>query len=288
MHRFVNGALVALLVIAGGNAQAAALSAELGYTVDQDGGHALDLDLSLAPTRYLTLYAGAGQSQGSEATSDLTGTLFNAGASLHGERAGLSLAFDSFDDSSNYQARTLAARAWLAAGDFEFALLARQRDLAVEVTLELPLRTVRRELDFAGTGAGLQVSFARESFSAYAMALRYDYDQDFDDFIGLINSPQLELRPRIEALVGSFITQTQGAIDRQAGVGCEFGFGRHSLAVDLSFVHDAVLDAGSSSLALGYRRAQNAHFDWGLTAGMVDSDAFGNIGFLGVQIGLAN
>jgi hypothetical protein len=84
------------------------------------------------------------------------------------------------------------------------------------------------------------------------------------------------------------MTQAQGAIDRQSGVGCEFGFGRHSLSLDLSFVHDAVLDTGSSSLALGYRRTHSAQVDWGVTAGMVDSDVFGGIGFLGLQIGLTN
>ena len=55
-----------------------------------------------------------------------------------------------------------------------------------------------------------------------------------------------------EALVGSFITQAQGAIDRQAG------------------------------------RAQSTHFDRGLTAGLVDSEAYGDVGFLSAQIGLAN
>lgn len=288
MHRSSSWPLAAALLFGCAIAGAAPVTADFGYTLDQDGGYALDADFTLAPSEHLTLSAGAGHSRGSEDTSGLTGTLYSLGASLDGGRAGASLGYDVFDDSSNYQARTLAARAWLTAGDFEFALLGRRRDLSVQVTLELPLRTVQRELDFAANGAGLQVAYTNESFSAYAMALEYDYDQDFDDFLALIDSPQLELRPRIEALVGSFITQTQGAIDRQAGVGCEFAFGRDSLAVDLSYAHDAVLDAASSSLALTWRRAQTAHLDWGLTAGLVDSDSFGDIGFLGMQIGLAN
>jgi hypothetical protein len=288
MGRMCSLPLATVLILGCALAQAAPVSAEFGYTLDQDGGHALDLDLSLAPTRHLTLHAGAGQSQAGDQAGNLNGNLFNAGASLHGERGGLSLAWDSFDDSSNYQARTMAARAWFTAADFEFALLGRQRDMAVVATLELPLRTVRRELEFAATGFGLQIGYAREDFNAYVMALEYDYDEEFDDFIDLIGSPELALRPRIEALVGSIVTQTQGAIDRQAGVGCEFAFDRNSLAVDLAFVHDAVLDAGSRSLSLTWRRAQTAHLDWGLSAGLVDSDTFGNIGFLGAQIGLAN
>jgi hypothetical protein len=280
--------VAALFGVGSGTGMAAPLGADFSYTADQDGGHALDADFSLEATRRLTLHAGAGHSRGGDETGRLTGNALSLGAALHGERAGLSLTADRFADSSNYQALTLAARAWLAAGGFEFAVLGRRRALSVDVLLELPLRTMRRELDFAATGAGLEVTFTNESFSAYAMAIGYDYDQDFDEFLDLLESPQLELRPRIEALVGSIMTQAQGAIDRQSGVGCEFGFGRHSLSLDLSFVHDAVLDTGSSSLALGYRRTHSAQVDWGVTAGMVDSDVFGGIGFLGLQIGLTN
>lgn len=289
MFRTLSRTLLALLlVLECAQAQSAPLTARVGYTADQEGGYAIDADFSLAPTERLTLFAGAGRSQGAEATGDLTGSLYNLGAAWRGRRAGVSVNYDAFDDSSNYQAGTLGARAWLAVGDFEFALLGRRRDLAVEVTLELPLRTLRRELDFSANGVGLEIAFTRDDFSAYVMGLQYDYDESFDDFLDLLDSPLLDRRPRIEALVGTFITQTQGAVDRLAGAGCEFGSGRHSVGVDISYAHDAVLDSGSTSLALSYRQAQSAHVDWGLSAGVVDSDAFGDIGFLGVEIGLSN
>jgi hypothetical protein len=120
------------------------------------------------------------------------------------------------------------------------------------------------------------------------MALKYDYDDDFDNFIAIINSPQLAQRPIIEALVGSFITQAQGAIDRQAGAGVERAFGRHSLALDIASVHDAMLDSSSVSAAITWRYTQSAHVDWSVTGGMVDSDAYGQIGFLGVALGLTH
>jgi hypothetical protein len=276
------------LIWFGAAAQAAPVTADFAYTVDQDGGQAWDVDLSLSPSERWTLYAGGGQARGSEQTSDLGGTLFNVGASLRGGRAGVSLGYEDFRDQSNYHAGTLAARAWLAAGDFELALLGKRRDLEVLVTVRLPLRTLTRELEFSANGAGLQLSYTREAFSVYVMAMQYDYDRDFDDFIDLVGSPELALRPRIEALVGTIVTQTQGTIDQQVGLGCEFSLGRQSLSVDLSSVHDAVLDAGSHSLAVTWRRAQNAHLDLGVTAGLVDSDTFGGIGFIGAQIGLAN
>ncbi len=277
-----------LLLGAAAPSLAVPLTADFGYTVDEHGGYGLDADFSLSPGEHWTLSAGAGHSEGTPESGDISGTLLSVATSFHGERAGVSLSYDLFDDSSNYQAGTLGARAWLAAGDFEFALLGRRRDLSAELTLRLPLRVVTRDVDFAANGVGLSVSYGNENLNAYLMAMDYDYDQEFDDFVGLLDSPQLEDRPRLEALVTSFISQAQGVIDRQAGAGVEYGFGRHSVARDVSFVHDAVLDTDSSSLAVTWRHARSAHLDWGLTAGLVDSELFGDIAFVGVGIGLAN
>jgi hypothetical protein len=264
------------------------LTADFEVTTEDTGGVALDAAFSVSPSDRLTFKAGVGHSNGSSESGDLRGTLINAGASLHGERAGVALGYDLFDDSSNYHAETLGARAWVSAGDFEFALLGRQRELEVGLTLELPLRTVRREVGFSAVGGGLQVTFSHGSFSAYAMALEYDFDEDFDDFLGLVDSPLLERRPRIEALVGSFLTQAQGAIDRQSGAGIEHSSGRNAVAIDFSQVHDAVRDTSSVSMAVTWRRIQSAHLDWMVSAGMIDSDTYGGIGFLSVGAGLAN
>jgi hypothetical protein len=278
----------ALVLGAAAPSLAVPLTADFGYTVDEHGGYGLDADFSLSPGEHWTLSASAGHSEGTPESGNVSGTLLGVAASFHGERAGISLSYDLFDDSTNYQAGTLAARAWLAAGDFEFALLGRRRDLSAGLTLRLPLRDSIREVKFAANGVGLSVSYGTGNFNAYVMGLEYDYDQEFDDFVGLLDSPQLEDRPRLEALVTSFISQAQGTIDRQAGAGIEYGFGRHSLALDVSFVHDAVLDADSSSLAVTWRHARSAHLDWGLTAGLVDSEQFGDIAFAGVGVGVAN
>lgn len=290
MNRVSLAALCAAFafVARSGDIGAVPLTANFGVSADDAGGLAIDADFSVSPTEHLTLRAGAGHSASPVETVELRGTLLNAGASLHGDRAGIALGYDSFDDSTNYHAGTIGLRAWVRASDFEFALLARHRDLGVEVTLDLPLRTVRREIGFSALGAGLQIGFSRGNFSAYAMTIGYDYDEEFDDFLDLEDSPLLARRPRIEALLGSFLTQAQGAIDRQTGAGVERSFGRHSLAVDVSYVHDAVLDAGSTSFALSFRRAQSANLDWSVSAGLADSEAYGDIAFLSVSLGLAN
>ena len=279
---------LALMICACAPALAVPMNARFTATTDDTGGRSFDADFSISAGKHVTLSAGAGHSRGSEETADLTGTLLNAGISVHGDRGGASLNFDTFDDSSNYQSRMLAGRAWISAGDFELALLGRRRDLAVDLVLELPLRTVRREVDFSALGGGLELGYARGNFNAYVSALSYDYDDGFEQFIELAGSPQLDSRPRIEALVGTFMTQAQGAVDRQYAAGLEFAFGRHSLALDLANVHDAMLDAGSTSAALTWRYAQSARLDWSVTGGMVDSDTYGSIGFVGVGLGIGN
>jgi hypothetical protein len=283
--RFMVAALLATL---GATARAVPMNGALTASTDDTGGRSVGADFSISPGEHVTLSAGAGYSAGSDETADLEGTLLNAGLSLHGGRGGFSLSAESFDDSSNYQSRTLGARGWLSAGDFEIALLGRRRELSVELTLDLPLRTVRREVDFSALGGGLELQFARGNFSGYVSGVVYDYDDDFDRFIDLANSPELVLRPRIEALVGTFLTQAQGAIDRQYGAGVERAFGRHSLALDLAGVHDAILDAGSVSVSLTWRYARSARLDWSVTGGLVDSDTYGDIGFVSVGLGISN
>jgi hypothetical protein len=275
-----------LLFVLGAPARAVPMNGTITAGTDDTGGRSLGVDVSVSPGEHVTLSAGVGHVTGSDETSDLTGSLLDAGISLHGERGGFSLTFDTFDDSSNYRSRTLAARASIAAGDFEFALLGRRRDIAVNVTLELPLRTLERDVEFAASGAGLELGWSRETFSVYASAFAYDYDDDFDRFIELAASPQLTKRPRIEALVGTFLTQAQGAVDRQYGLGFERAFGRHSLALDLSSVHDAVLDAASVSAGVTWRYARSARVDLSLTAGLVDSDTYGDIAFVSAGIGI--
>lgn len=281
-------AVAAVAALACSPAMAMPANLDLSANTDDGGGRSYAADVSLSPTEHFTVTAGAGHSQGGDDTGDIAGTLWNAGVSLHGERGGVSLRADSFDDSSNYTARTLGARAWLGAGDFEIALLGRRRDIDVQVTLALPLRTIRRDVEFSALGAGLEVTWTRGRISAYASGLVYDYDDDFDRFIELSRSPQLARRPRIEALVGSFLTQAQGAIDRQAGAGIERSFGRQSLALDVSHVHDAILDAGSVSVAVTWRLARTARLDWSVSGGVVDSDAYGDVAFIGVGLGIGN
>jgi hypothetical protein len=266
----------------------APIGANIAVGADSADGRSIDADFQISPGELVTLRAGAGYSAGSDETADLRGTLLSGGVSLHGERLGLDLDYDAFDDSTNYHAATLAARAWFTAGDFELALLARRRDMSVTFSRELSRQTIRRELAFGALGAGAHMRYSRRGFSVYAMALEYDYDDDFERFLDFADSPQAGTRPRIEALVSSLLTQTQGTIDRQVAVGVDRTFGRHALALDVSSVRDAVDDSASRSVALTWQYAQSARVDWMVSTGLVDSDRYGNIAFASIALGLSN
>ena len=120
------------------------------------------------------------------------------------------------------------------------------------------------------------------------MALDYEYDDAFERFIAIDDGPLAERRPRIEAMLGSFITQAQGAIDGQAAVGAQYSFDRNTLAVDISTVHDAIIDQSSTSYMFTWHRVNSARMDWSISAGIVDSIGFGNVGFVSVGLGISN
>jgi hypothetical protein len=275
-------------LLACGAARAVQLDANVGVSVDADGGNGIDADFGISPTEHLSFNLGAGHATGPDQAGNLSGTTVGGGASLHGDRFGVSLDYDRFQDPTNYRVATLAARGWFEIGELRVTLLARQRDMGVELRLDLPRQTLRRELEFSALGAGAQLSYTNDRFSVYGMALGYDYDEDFERFLDLPDGPLAERRPRIEALYGSFILQAQGAIDRQAALGGEYSFGRHSLALDLARIHDAVAEASSTSVALTWHYFRSSRLDWSVTAGMVDSAMISDMAFLSVTLGLHN
>jgi hypothetical protein len=275
-------------LLACGAARAVQLDANIGMSVDADGGSGIDVDFGVSPTEHLSFNLGAGYATGPDQAGNLSGTTIAGGAMFHHDRFGVSLDYDQFDDPTNYHVGTLGARGWFEIGDLRLTLLARQRDMALELRIDLPRQTLRREMEFSAVGTGVQLSFTNDHFSVYGMALSYDYDEDFERFLELPDTPLAERWPRIEALYGSFILQAQGAIDRQAALGGEYTFGRHSLALDVARLHDAVAEASSTSIGLTWHYFRSSHLDWSVTAGMVDSAIVSDLVFVSVALGLHN
>ena len=153
-------AACALGMCAANGARAVELGANFAVSADDTGGYGVDADFTLTPTENIDLRATAGYSTGPDDVGDLAGTVFGAGASLHGKHMGVTLDYDRFDDPTSYRVSTLGARAWFDAGDLRISLLGRQRDMGVELTLELPLRVLRRTVNFSALGAGLELMYS--------------------------------------------------------------------------------------------------------------------------------
>lgn len=270
------------------DAQATELGANFAVSADDTGGYGIDADFTLSPTEIFDLRATVGYSTGPDDVGDLAGTIYGAGATLHNDHLGVTLDYDRFDDPTSYRVSTLGARAWFDAGDLRISLLGRQRDMGVELTLELPLRVLHRTVEFSALGAGVELMYTGDRFGAYLMGLDYQYDDAFERFTAIDDGPLAERRPRIEAMLGSFITQAQGAIDQQAAGGAQYSFDRNTVALDISMVHDAIIDASSTSYMLSWHRVHSARMDWSISAGIIDSIGFGNVGFMSVSLGLSN
>lgn len=275
-------------VMCASGAEATDLGANFTLSGDDTGGYGIDADFSLSPTENFGLRATAGYSTGPDEVGDLAGTIYGAGATLRNDHLGITLDYDRFDDPTSYRVSTLGARAWFDAGNVRISLLGRQRDMGVQLTLELPQRVVRRTVEFSALGAGLELMYTGDRFGAYLMGLDYEYDDAFERFTAIDDGPLAERRPRIEAMLGSFITQAQGAIDMQAAAGAQYSIDRNTLAVDLSTVHDAIIDASSTSLMFSWHRVHSARMDWCISAGVVDSISLGNVGFMSVSLGVSN
>jgi hypothetical protein len=271
-----------------GTAGAVQLDASIGVTADVDGGSGLDVDFGISPSEHLSFNVGAGHATGPDPSGNMSGTTLGAGIAWNEDRFGAALDYDRFDDPSNYGTETLGARGWFEIGDLRFTLLARHRDMDITLRLDLPRQTLSREMQFSAFGAGAQLAYTTDDFSVYGMALGYDYDDDFQRFLDLPNTPLAERRPRIEALYGSFILQAQGAIDRQMSLGSEYTFGRHSLALDFVRLHDAVAEASSTSLALTWHWFRSSRLDWSVSAGVIDSAIVTDMAFMSVALGLHN
>jgi hypothetical protein len=82
--------------------------------------------------------------------------------------------------------------------------------------------------------------------------------------------------------------QAQGAIDQQAAAGVQYGFGRNAVALDVSTVHDAIIDEHSASYMVSWHRLHSTRMDWSVSAGLIDSMSIGNVACLTVSLGISN
>jgi hypothetical protein len=251
---------------------------------DAEGGASLDIDASLAPATWLTLSAGAGTSDAAFGTTEVGGEALRASADLHSQRFGLAPYFRGWKDEADFTVETTGARVYFMSGGFLGTLIAESQDLSVGFTSLVLGRPVARRASFESLGLGAGLSFYGNSWAGYVEGLFYDFDERFDDVVALSRSPGIDRFPRIQALVGSILTLTQGALDYELVAGIERIFEHSSLRLDCVGVEDAVDGTRAGSVSGTWRRSLSVHVDVAATIGVTDSETLDSLAYGGLTL----
>ncbi|MGQ0836282.1 MAG: hypothetical protein ACT4O5_15460 [Gammaproteobacteria bacterium] len=258
------------------------LDLAIALFADAEGGTSLDVDASLAPTGWLTLSAGAGTSDASSGGAELGGTAMRGSIDLHSQRFGVQTYLRSWSDDDEFDSQTLGARAYFRSGGFTAAFIGEGQDLDVGFTVLVLGRPVERSASFESTGVGAGVSYYGRTWGGYLEGVAYDYDEQFDAAIAASRSPGIARFPRVQALVGSVLTLTQGALDHELTAGVERMFSRSSLRLDWVTVEDAIDGLRADSVSGAWRYSFTRAIDLELTLGVSDSETLDSLAFGGV------
>lgn len=269
-------------------ATAGSFSTTVSGFVDDADGTSLDLDVYWEPADWLALAAGAGSADSSSDLADLSGDSLRASIDVRGSRLGGRLGWRNWQDAGDFESDSLSGELYWRADGWQLGLIVERRDFSVDYTVLLLGRPTLRTASFEGEGHGAQASWYGERWGGYLRAVRYDYDATLERAIAASRAPNLERFPRIQALVGSLLTRTAGAIDHDLAAGLERSFQRSGLRLDVSATRDAISGADSRSASLGYRYALTSRFEIEATVGAVDSDDLDSVGFAGLALTFRN
>lgn len=285
MHRITPLAALSLcLLLLAVPATASSISSTVSGFVDDADGASIDLDIDWQPADWLAVTAGVGSADSSSDLADLRGDSLRAGIGVRGSHLGARLGWRNWRDTGEFESDSLSLELFWRAGGWQVGLIAEQRDFSVDYTVLLLGGPAVRTASFEGQGYGARASWYGERWGGYLRAVGYDYDAMLERAIAASRAPNLERFPRIEALVGSLLTRTAGAIDHDLGAGLERSFERSALRVDVSTTRDAISGSESRSASIGYRYSLTSRFDVEATVGTVDSDDLDSVGFAGLAL----
>jgi hypothetical protein len=277
--------LVALAVCCATQAQAGT-SLSISGLADSQDGTAFDADIGFSPTGSWSLGAGVGRSDSQLTGADFSGTslrfsgdvnvgAFNAGASLQ-----------RWKDSSQITSVSTGGQiGWMADSGLSLGAIIDVRDMTVEYTARaIGGQTRAAEVEFTGTGLGVDVAYFGEQWNAGARFIDYSYGRSVDRVRAVLNAPTTQEFPRLQLLAESIVTRAAAAPDRELSVTLGRNFTRASLRGDWILQRDALtqVDIHSLSLTHGYRF--NKHLELGTTLGFSGGDADDAIAFGGLSL----
>jgi hypothetical protein len=260
----------------------------LGAYLDDASGRGFDLDAGFSPNATWTFGAGIGKAQSAEGFADLDARVVRSMAQVQGDALGARATFNSWDDSGEFESRTLAGTLFWRRRGWQFGALLEDRRLEVDYVVALPLRSVALSHTINGDGYGVDLGYYGERWGAYLRAVSYRYDDSLDRLIAASQQPNLERFPRIAALVGSLLTRAAGALDRDLQVGIDRVSGRSGVRVDVSFYEDAISQADGRGVSASYQYTVTPHVTIEATLGYADSDDLDPLGYGGLRVRFRN
>ena len=251
---------------------------------DGEGGRSVALDGSLWLMPSWLVRAGMGNSESSLETNKLAGTSIQASTRVLLGAFSVGGSYSHWKDSGELTSTLLQGElGWTADSGLAIAALVADRELQIHYSITALGQARERDVDFAGTGLGADISWYGNSWMAGARFLNFGYGSSMDRVRNALNSPETLQFPRLQLLVDSVATRLVGAAELEWSVTVGRQFARTSVHGDWFMQRDALTgdDVHSLSMTLGYRAGK--HFEFAFTAGISDAES-GTVPYGGLAV----
>jgi len=262
-------------------------SISLGGLLDTDHGRSIDLHGRFSPTEALTLGAGIGSSTTRQGSDELSGNSFEVSADLDAGPIIADASAERWTDSGVLRSTTLHGElGWLGDSGIALSALVTHRDMRVTYTTTLLGQPRDKDVDFAGTGFGADLSYFGETWNSGVRFLRYDYGQSVERARQALAASSTVRFPRLAQLIGSVATQAAGAPDREFSGVLGRQIAGYTLTGDLQWQRDAVTGdkTKSAGLTLGLKPATHVGVD--VSAGVSRNATAGTVPWAGFTLTL--
>jgi hypothetical protein len=256
-----------------------------GFETDDTDTHIAAADLFWSPADSLALSVGAGvlKSSGKEGNFNArTGSIVIDWSPV--ELFSAALGYNVWDDRDNFDKDTVRGALYFGSETARIGAVAESVHSQAKAELVLPRRRIK--LDFDGWGYGLDASFARSRFAAYASYIGYHYGPHVDRLIAFLSNPAFAKRPRLQALVDSGLTAAGALLHRSVIAGTDIFVGERRIGLAWSQFHEILTDTRTDTLHVELEWPVSRQWTAQLTVGASKSQGFGTIYFAGTRFSL--
>jgi hypothetical protein len=286
MKRFLTAALAAWPLLC---APAGAASVTLGTLADSEEGLSYGLDGRFSPTDNWSVGAGVGRNESSVGGEKFAGTSLRVSTDLVMGAWFTGVSVQRWKDSNQLRSTTvLGELGWMAANGLSVSALVDDRNLTVDYAVTVLGQLREAQIDFKGTGFGVDISWFGANWNLGARFIDYSYGRSVDRVRAAIESASTERFPRVNFLLDSIVTRAAGAPDQQFVATLGRQFSRSSLQGDWAMQRDALTHDRVNSLSLTHGYEIGAKLRLDTTLGFSDADGGGTVAFGGLALTLRN